>query len=62
MRDGETLVTTAFSQELRTQWELAHDQLTVALRMDDAHLAEVATARLEQLSELAAHHGEALGE
>ncbi|HVT64242.1 MAG TPA: hypothetical protein VHD81_03750 [Mycobacteriales bacterium] len=47
----------AFNTELRHQREHTREQLDLALRSDDEFLASVLMSRLEELDELAAHHG-----
>ncbi|HVT22344.1 MAG TPA: hypothetical protein VHE57_13260 [Mycobacteriales bacterium] len=47
----------AFSTELREQRENATCQLESAMLAGDGFLAEVLMARIEELDEIAAHHG-----
>ena len=48
----------AFNAELRLQRQHAQHQLESAQRTDDTFLAEAMLARIDELDELAAHHGE----
>jgi hypothetical protein len=53
-------VRTAFNGELRLQRQTAQSQLESAQCTDDPFLAELMLARIEELDELAASHGEDL--
>jgi hypothetical protein len=49
---------TAFNDELRLQRQSAQRQIEAAQRAGDMFLAEVLMIRIDELDELAAHHGE----
>ena len=49
---------TAFNDELRLQRQSAQRQIEAAQRAGDMLLAEVLMIRIDELDELAAHHGE----
>jgi hypothetical protein len=49
---------TAFNAELRLQRELAQSELESAQSSGDTFLVEAMRARIGELDELAAHHGE----
>jgi phage shock protein A len=48
----------AFNDELRLQRQRAQHQLESAQRVGDSFLADAVLARIDELEELAAHHGE----